>query len=118
MFRHAREGKIDLIITKSISRFSRNTKEILEVLQQLKESGTTVYFEREGVEVSKGLSSLVLETHAAMAQDFIEGVSNLVKFSYQKRLNEGRPYFHEMYGYDLVEPGGKDMVKINERKQK
>ena len=46
--------------------------------------------------------------------DFIEGVSNLVKFSYQKRLNEGRPYFHEMYGYDLVEPGGKNMVKINE----
>jgi DNA invertase Pin-like site-specific DNA recombinase len=114
MLRHAREGKIDLILTKSISRFSRNTKEILEVLQQLKESGTTVFFEREGVEVSKGLSSLVLETHAAMAQDFIEGVSNLVKFSYQKRLNEGRPYFHEMYGYDLVEPGGKDMVKINE----
>jgi DNA invertase Pin-like site-specific DNA recombinase len=114
MLRHAREGKIDLILTKSISRFSRNTKEILEVLQQLKESGTTVHFGREGVEVSKGLSSLVLETHAAMAQDFIEGVSNLVKFSYQKRLNEGRPYFDEMYGYDAIAPGSKDMVKINE----
>ena len=114
MLRHAREGKIDLILTKSVSRFSRNTKDLLEIIQELKGTETTIYFERENLEVSGGKSSLMLETHAAMAQDFIESISNLVKFNYKKRLNEGRPVFGDMYGYDYLESTGKDMVKINE----
>ena len=114
MLRHTAEGKIDLILTKNISRFSRNTKELLEVIQELKETGTTLYFESEGLEISNGKNSLLLETHAAMAQDFIENISNLIKFSYQKRLHEGRPYYGDIYGYDPVELSNKSMVKINE----
>jgi DNA invertase Pin-like site-specific DNA recombinase len=115
MLRHAKEGKIDLILTKNISRFSRNTKEILEILQQFKDSGTSVFFERERVEASNGLSSLALETYAAMAQDFLEGVSNSVKFSYRKRIIDGRPCFTEMYGYEVVENSKKSMMTVNEQ---
>lgn len=103
MLRHAKEGKIDLILTKSIARFSRNTQEFLEVIQELKDTGTTLYFEREGAEISKGVSSLVVETHAAMAQEYIESLSNSIKMSYRKRINEGLPHFNEPYGYDLVQ---------------
>src|SRR6056297_555673 len=118
LIRHARSGEVDLILTKSIARFSRNTKEILEVIQELKETNTVIYFDREGIEIFRGNSSLMLETHAAMAQDFIENISNLVKFTYRKRLNEGRPMFGDMYGYDYVSPLEKDKVKINEEEAK
>ncbi len=115
LLRHAKEGRIDLILTKSISRFSRNTKEILEVIDEFKKTNTTIIFENERLEVVNGERSLMLETHAAMAQEFIESLSSLVKFSYKKNLKDGRPYFGNIYGYDPITENTKHMVKINER---
>lgn len=114
LLRHAKEGKIDLILTKSISRFSRNTKEILEIVDEFKKTNTTIIFDNERLEVVNGERSLMLETQAAMAQDFIESLSSLVKFSYNKNLKDGRPYFGNIYGYDPITKNVKYMVKINE----
>lgn len=118
MLRHAKEGKIDLILTKSIARFSRNTQEFLEVIQELKDTGTTLYFEREGAEISKGVSSLVVETHAAMAQEYIESLSNNMKISYKKRINDGMPFHNEIFGYDLVRSDKGAELIINEDEAK
>jgi|GEM_PF-36968 len=114
LLRHAKEGRIDLILTKSITRFSRNTKDILEVIDEFKKTNTTIIFENERLEVVNGERSLMLETHAAMAQEFIESLSSLVKFSYKKNLKDGRPYFGNLYGYDPITENTKHMVKINE----
>ena len=113
--RHAKEGRIDLILTKSISRFSRNTKEILEVIDEFKKTNTTIIFENERLEVVNGERSLMLETQAAMAQEFIENLSSLVKFTYNKNLKDGRPHFGNIFGYDPITENTKLMVKINER---
>jgi DNA invertase Pin-like site-specific DNA recombinase len=113
MIRHAKEGRIELILTKSISRFSRNVQELLEVINQLE--NTVIYFAAEGIETFKGFNPLLLETHAAMAQDYIENNSNTVKFAYKRRLEKGRPYYGNLYGYDPVEESNKSMVKINEK---
>ena len=115
MMRHAKEGKIDLILTKNISRFSRNTKELLDAVEELKESGSVVWFEREQIETSKGTNNLLLKTHGAMAQDYLESSSNQLKFAYQKRLNEARPYYQPMYGYDLISNTDRSNVIINEK---
>jgi len=114
LLRHAKEGRIDLILTKSISRFSRNTKEILEVIDEFKKTNTTIIFENERLEVVNGERSLMLETQAAMAQEFIESLSSLVKFSYNKSLKNGKPHFGNIYGYDPVSENTKLMVKVNE----
>lgn len=114
LLRHAKEGRIDLVLTKSITRFSRNTMEILEIIDEFKKTNTTIIFENERLEVVRGERSLMLETQAAMSQEFIESLSNLVKFSYQKNLKDGRPHFGNIYGYDPINENTKLMVKINE----
>ena len=61
-------GKIDLIYTKSISRFGRNCVDFLVVLRMLKELGVDVYFQNEGIFLSQESSELILTLHAALAQ--------------------------------------------------
>lgn len=115
LLRHSQEGRIDLILTKNISRFSRNAKELLEVLEILKKSNTIVNFDAENISTSKETNSLIIGTYAAMAQDVIESDSNLVKFAYKRQVENGRPAYGYMYGYDPIEAKSKSMVKINEK---
>lgn len=60
LLRDCRKGKIDRILTKSISRFSRNTRECLETIRELKSLGVTIYFEKEHIDTGEISNEMLL----------------------------------------------------------
>ncbi|MGF7186601.1 DNA invertase Pin-like site-specific DNA recombinase, partial [Desulfitispora alkaliphila] len=118
LIRHCKEERIDLILTKSVSRFSRNSKELLEVVKQLTELGITIYFERENIDTSRDYNSFIFSVQAAIAQDEIETASQLCKYGYEKKLIQGKPNFRNPYGYDVNFKDGETIVTINEAEAK
>ncbi|MCD8197342.1 MAG: recombinase family protein, partial [Lachnospiraceae bacterium] len=92
-------GKIDYIITKSISRFARNTLECLTYVRQLKTYGVYVYFEKERMDTGNEASEMVLSILAAIAQEESRNISENIKWNQRKRYEEGRAAWKETYGY-------------------
>jgi len=83
------EGKIDLILVKSVSRFARNTTELLEVTRELKELGVIVIFEEQEIDTSQMHSEMQLTLHAMAAQEESRSISQNMRWSYQKRMEAG-----------------------------
>ena len=80
MLELCREGKIDLIITKSISRFARNTAVVLETIRELKDIGVEVRFEKENIETMSGDGELMLTVLSSFAQEESKNVSDNLKW--------------------------------------
>ncbi|SHK66576.1 recombinase family protein, partial [Paramaledivibacter caminithermalis] len=89
MIKDCEKGKIDLIITKSISRFARNTADCLEVVRTLKDLNVGVYFERENINTMGAESELILSVLSSIAQDESRNMSENIKWAVQKRFKEG-----------------------------
>ena len=70
MVQDSKDGKLDYIITKSISRFARNTLECLAYVRQLQKNGTQIYFEKENIDTGTAFSEMLLTILAAFAQEF------------------------------------------------
>lgn len=93
-------GKIDIILTKSISRFARNTVDLLNVVRHLKELGIEVRFEKEKINSLSGDGELMLTLLASFAQEESISISNNVKWGVRKRMQEGIPNGHpRVLGY-------------------
>ena len=93
-------GKIDIILTKSISRFARNTVDLLETVRHLKELGIEVRFEKERINSLSGDGEVMLTLLASFAQEEIISLSNNVKWGTRKRMEQGIPNGHfRIYGY-------------------
>ena len=92
-------GLIDYIITKSISRFARNTLECLSYVRRLKEMSIYVYFEKERLDTSSSTSEMLLSILAAVAQEESRNISENIKWNQQKRFAEGRAKWSAVYGY-------------------
>jgi len=94
-------GKIDLIYTKSISRFGRNCVDFLVVLRQLKELGVDVYFQNGGIFLSNESSEFMLSLHAALAQAESEDKSTDIRWGIRKSTtNPDSPAFSRpCFGY-------------------
>jgi DNA invertase Pin-like site-specific DNA recombinase len=92
-------GKIDIILTKSISRFARNTVDLLEVVRRLKEIGVEVRFEREGINSMSGEGELMLTILASFAQEESRSLSENVKWGIRKGFQEGKQSSTLIYGY-------------------
>jgi len=105
MLRHASEGKIDLILTKNISRFSRNTQELMEILNQLDGCGAEVYFENENILSSDKNNQFLISTYAGLAQAEIESSSSAIAWGFEKRFISGRPLLSNVYGYKTTIDG-------------
>jgi DNA invertase Pin-like site-specific DNA recombinase len=106
-----RAGKIDTVITKSISRFARNTVTLLEEVRELKSIGVDVYFERENIHSMSGDGELMLSVLASFAQEESLSVSENCKWRIRKRFEDGEVVnFNKMYGYDIV----KGEIAVNE----
>ena len=75
MIKDAKNGLIDMIITKSISRFARNTTECLETVRSLKARGISVYFEKEGIDTGKVSGEMLTAVFASLAQAESESIS-------------------------------------------
>ena len=82
-------GKIDIVLTKSISRFARNTVDLLETVRHLKEIGVEVWFERENIHSLDGDGELMLSILASFAQEESRSISENVKWGTRKRFEQG-----------------------------
>lgn len=95
-----RKGKIDLILTKSISRFGRNTVELLETIRELKRLGISVRFEKEKIDTLTAEGELLLTLLASMAQEESQSISQNIRWRVKKRFEEGKPYIpQDIFGY-------------------
>lgn len=86
-------GKIDYIITKSVSRFARNTGDCLDYVRMLKSKGIGVYFEEQQIDTLKTDSELYLVIYAGFAQSESESISKNITWSVRKKFEEGTPVF-------------------------
>ena len=89
LLRHCKQGKIDRVICKSISRFARNTQDFLVALRTLKENNVTILFEREAMDTADAYSEFILTTLAAIAQEESRSISANIAWSNQKRFPAG-----------------------------
>ncbi len=93
-------GKIDIVLTKSISRFARNTVDLLETVRHLKDIGVEVRFEKEHINSMSGDGELMLTILASFAQEESRSISDNVKWGTRKRFEKGIPNGKfRIYGY-------------------
>ena len=101
MFRDCWEGKIDLIITKSITRFARNTVALLEFIRELKRLGVDVYFEKENMHSISPDGELLVTLLAMYAEEEARSASENQRWRIIKRFENGQPWVGKMLGYRL-----------------
>ena len=93
-------GKIDIILTKSISRFARNTVDLLNTVRHLKDLGISVQFEKEHIDSLTEDGELMLTLLASFAQEEVRSLSDNVKWATRKRFEQGIPNGRfTVYGY-------------------
>lgn len=105
-------GKIDYIITKSVSRFARNTVDCLDYVRMLKSKGIGVYFEEQQIDTLKTDSELYLVIYAGFAQSESESISKNITWTVRNKFEEGIPVFmyKRFLGYRKGADGGPEIV--------
>lgn len=103
LLQDCRDGKIDLVIVKSISRFARNTVTLLATVRELKALGIDVFFERENIHSMSGDGELMLSILASFAQEESLSVSENCKWHVRKKFEKGEVTGMRMYGYRLMD---------------
>ena len=120
MLELARKGHIDLILTKSISRFARNTTIVLELVRELKMLGVEVVFEKEQISSLSGDGELMLTVLSSFAQAESKNVSDNLKWRYQRKFQNGELAINatRFLGYDknkqgelVINPAQAEVVK-------
>lgn len=99
MIKDCEAGKIDLIITKSLSRFSRNTMECIYYIRKVQECGAQIRFEKERITTGEVCSELLLTILAAFAQEESRSMSENIKWGFRKRFEQGHEKYAALYGY-------------------
>ena len=117
MIKDALAGKIDLIITKSVSRFARNTVDSLTTIRKLKEKGIEVYFEKENIWTLDAKGELLLTIMSSLAQEEARNISENTTWGKRKMFSDGRYHmnYSRFLGYDKGPDGG---LVINEEQAK
>ena len=113
MMQDALAGKIDLIITKSVSRFARNTVDTLTAIRKLKEHGVEVYFEEQNIYTLDGKGELLLTIMSSIAQEESRNISENVTWGMRKRFADGKvsmPY-KQFMGYRRSKTGTPEVVE-------
>jgi len=107
MVKSALDGNIDLIITKSVSRFARNTVDSLTTIRKLKDIGCECYFEKENIWTFDGKGELLLTIMSSLAQEESRSISENVKWGHRKRFADGKVSvpFGNFLGYKKGEDG-------------
>lgn len=112
MIKDCLAGKIDIIITKSVSRFARNTVECLEYVRMLKAREIGIYFEEQNIDTLKSDSELYLVIYAGFAQSESESMSKNITWSFRKNFEEGKVTFRysQLLGYRKGADGEPEIV--------
>lgn len=120
MIRDCQRGKIDMVITKSISRFARNTVDCLNYIRELKELNIAVFFEKENINTLDTRGEVLLTIMASLAQQESESLSQNVRLGIQYRFQQGIPVINTtgFLGYDkdrngnlIINPKQAEIVK-------
>lgn len=113
MVEDALAGRIDLIITKSVSRFARNTVDSLSTIRKLKENGCECYFEKENIWTFDSKGELLITIMSSLAQEESRSISENCTWGMRKRFADGKVTvpFGRFLGYDRGEDGN---LVINE----
>ena len=114
-------GRVDIVLTKSISRFARNTVDSLTTIRKLKEHGTEVYFEKESIWTFDSKGEMLLTILSSLSQEESRSISENVKWGQRKRMADGKfsmPY-SKFLGYEKGEDGrmvvNEDQAKVVEQ---
>lgn len=101
------EGKIDLVLTKSISRFARNTRDCLHYVRLLKELGVPVIFEKEGINTMDATGELLFTVLSSLAQEESRNTSENTRWGIRSKFQKGIPHINTVtfLGYDKDEAG-------------
>ncbi len=105
-------GKIDMVITKSISRFARNTVTLLETVRELKNMSIDVFFEEQNIHTMSNEGELMLTILASYAQEESRSVSENCKWRIRKNFEEGKANTFSLYGYEKI--NGEIRIKEDE----
>lgn len=112
MINSAKEGNIDLILTKSISRFGRNTVDVITYIRELREIGVEIFFEKENISSLDPKIDFMLTILSSIAQEESRAISTNVKWSYDKKFQRGIVDPRRIYGYEISD--GKQVIKEDE----
>ena len=99
MLADCRAGKIDMIFTKSISRFARNTVTTLQAIRELRLIGVDVYFEEQNIHTLGEEGEFILTLLAAYAEEEARSASENQRWRIQKQFQQGRPTSIDMFGF-------------------
>ena len=120
MIEECMAGKIDMIITKSISRFARNTLDCLKYIRELKEKNIPVFFEKENINTMDSKGEVLLTIMASLAQQESQSLSQNIKLGLQYRYQNGEVqvnhnrflgYTKDEEGHLIIEPAEAEVVK-------
>lgn len=112
MIRRCKQGKIDMIIRKSIARFARNTVDCLKYVRTLKDLGVDVYFEEQGIHSNQPGAEFYITIYGSIAQSESENISANVKWGKAQSAKEGKVNFHyqNFLGYRKGTAGKPEIV--------
>ena len=118
MVEDALNGKIDLIVTKSVSRFARNTVDSLTTVRKLKDVGVEIYFEKENIWTLDAKGELLITIMSSLAQEESRSISENTTWGQRKKMQDGRVTFaySSFLGYEKDKETGK--IVINEEQAK
>ena len=103
MLRDCEAGKIDVIYTKSVSRFARSIADLVEVVQKLRELGVFVYFESQELNTAERQTELLLHILGIVAQEESRSFGENVRLGLEMRMATGHPVGQTAYGYRRVD---------------
>ena len=113
MIAHCHNGEIDMILTKSISRFARNTVDTLNYVRMLRDRNIAIFFEKENINTLDMNGELLLTIMSSLAQQEVESLSQNVKMGLQMKMKRGELIgFNGCYGYDYHTEG--KSITVNE----
>lgn len=111
MIKDCEKGKVDLILTKSVARFARNTVDSLKYVRKLRAMGIGVYFEEQSLDSMKSENEMFLGLYSVMAQAESENISANVRWGIQQRMKSGTFAFrYNILGYRKGENGEPEIV--------
>lgn len=117
MIQDCMDGKIDIIYTKSISRFSRNMLDCVTVVRQLKELGIPVIFEKEGINTMDGQSELFFHILAIIAEEESKSIGENVRAGIAYLHDQGIPTGRVTYGFRRVNKQGEWRIEESEARR-
>ena len=114
MIRDALDGKIDLIVTKSVSRFARNTVDTLTTVRKLKDASVEVFFQKENIYTLDSKGELLITIMSSLAQEESRSISENVTWGHRKRFADGKV----IMPYSAIAEASTEAQKLTPKKRK